>query len=73
VHHAAIAEAAVQAIEASPGAPPDRRWRLRGSVGLQPYGPGGARPLRHVKSATYHRLDVRRRGGRWTMTAYLDI
>lgn len=57
-------------------APRGGGWRLRARARFVPYeeGDGAAvRPRHDVKSATYHRLAVRRRGGGWTLTAYLDV
>lgn len=73
VHRGALVEATVDRIDEPAGSPPDRSWRLTGRIGLRPYASGGARARRQAKSATYHRLEVRHRGRRWTMLAYLDI
>lgn len=73
VHHGAVVEATVDRIDEPVETSPDGSWRLHGRVGLLPYASGDARPRRHVKSATYHRLEVQRRGRRWTMLAYLDV
>lgn len=84
VHHGVAAVTRVERAEgpvaATRGEPPGGpvigpaadAWRLSGRVGIVPYG-DGARPIRSVKSATYHGLAVERRGQAWTMLAYLDI
>jgi len=88
IHHGAVIEAAEVRVD-RPDRPdrhdrrdlperptatgPDRGWRLHARIGLAPYAPGGPRPRRQVKSATYHRLDVRRRGRGWMLLAYLDV
>jgi SHS2 domain-containing protein len=47
--------------------------RLTGQVGLHAFRPGGRRPLRHLKAATYHGLTVGRTRSGWTLVAYLDV
>lgn len=73
LQHGALVEATVERIDGPADAQSGGPWRLHGHVGLVPYSSGSVRPRRNVKSATYHRLVVRHRGGRWTMRAYLDI
>lgn len=73
VYHGAIVDVTVDSVDQLAGERPNRPWRLHGRVGLYPYTSGGARPRRQVKSATYHRLEVERRGRGWTMLVYLDI
>lgn len=51
-------------------------WRIRARASFQPYATGagpGARARLDVKSATFHRLAVRRAAGGWELTAYLDV
>jgi len=51
-------------------------WRLVGRARFVPFAVGegpGARARLDVKSATYHRLTVRRHAGAWRLTAYLDV
>jgi SHS2 domain-containing protein len=73
LHRGVVVEAIVERIDEPGATVAGAPWRLRGRVGIAPYSPGGARPRRHVKSATFHRLEAGRRGGRWAMQAYLDI
>jgi SHS2 domain-containing protein len=73
MHRAAVVEATVDRIDDPAEGPPDGAWRLHGRVGLRPYASGDARQRRQVKSATFHRLAVERRGRGWTMRAYLDV
>lgn len=73
VHRAAVVEATVERIDDPTEAPSVRAWRLHGRVGLRPYASGDARQRRQVKSATFHRLAVERRGRGWAMRAYLDV
>jgi SHS2 domain-containing protein len=51
-------------------------WRISASARFAPFairGSDGARARVDVKSATYHRLTVRRDPDGWMMTAYLDV
>ena len=55
---------------------PDNGWRLVGRAWFVPFTAGdgpGARARLDVKSATYHRLAVRRGRRGWRLTAYLDV
>jgi len=47
--------------------------RLVARVGLRRFGGSVDRPLRHLKAATYHGLQVRPRGSGWTLVAYVDV
>lgn len=73
IHHGAVLEASVVGVDRRTDASPDGSWRLRARIGLAPYATNGPRPRRGVKSATFHRLAVVRRGHGWTMRAYLDV
>lgn len=69
----ALLRTAVERIDEAPGG---LGWRLRARAWLIPYREGegmAVRPCHDVKSATYHRLTVRRQRGGWTLTAYLDV
>ena len=48
-------------------------WRMRGCAWFVPLDGKLVRRRSDVKSATYHRLAVRRAGEGWILTAYLDV
>lgn len=82
IHHGAVIEATavrvdrpdrLRLLDRRTATGPDRMWSLHARIGLTPYATGGPRPRRQVKSATFHRLDVRRRRRGWTLLAYLDV
>jgi len=73
IHHGAIVTATVERLDGPARDDADDAWRLLGRVGIRAYGEPGVRALRQAKSATYHGLLVERRGGGWTMRAYLDV
>lgn len=73
IHHAAIVATRLLAVDPPDPAYAPGRWRLCGRVGLRSYSEGGVRPLRQLKSATYHGLVVDHRAGGWTLQAYVDL
>jgi len=69
----ALARTEVARVERTPDG---AGWRLLGRAWFVPFAEGegpGARARLDVKSATYHRLAVRRGRGGWRLTAYLDV
>jgi SHS2 domain-containing protein len=51
----------------------DAGWSMAATVRLTAVDGSSVRPLRDIKSATYHGLLVERAGAGWRMEAYLDI
>ena len=67
----ALAGTTVEAVEET-----DPGWRLSARARFTPYAEGGATGARarlDIKSATFHRLEVRSTRDGWHLVAYLDV
>jgi SHS2 domain-containing protein len=73
IHRSAIVSVDVDHIDHPPRIPAPSHPTLAARVGLHSLGSADVRPLRAVKSATFHGLVVQRVGRRWVMRAYLDV
>jgi SHS2 domain-containing protein len=71
VARAALVDVDVERVERLSGA--HAGWSMAATVSLAAVDGSAVRPLRDIKSATYHGLLVERAGAGWRMEAYLDI
>jgi SHS2 domain-containing protein len=71
VERAALVNVEVERIDRLTGE--ETGWSMAATVGLAAIDGCAVRPLRDIKSATYHRLLVERDGVGWRLEAYVDI